>query len=409
MIAFVECCIFFQGTPLYMAPELMSEKPYDHLADLWSLGCIIYETMAGGPPFCANSFIRLVKIIRHQNVPWPSFLSADCISFLQGLLQKDPADRLPWTSILQHPFVRGHLTILNEPAASSPFTHPLSQSQCLAKERQLNNLANRATHLKQPLAAPSLVDISKHAAAAELLTTSQDSVHAILQSDIENVETDAEDAMSLYTANRQQLAPMGSAGLLPPTATGYAFGADLCFVSGNSNLIVTNLNDNFLVQQQMQQSRVWRNKELEKRKLSQNLENFSVRLGGSKGRPSSVQRSLVVGDVKHSVDVKAIHSRESKEISVGATLKEPPQPGLDTSIAKEMAAPNSQRWDSCDEQQNPPIENEEWMAFLQRSMQEVLEGELDSFKQQNLVSFLNKYFSSVFQLFFFKCFFFRPA
>lgn len=44
-------------------------------------------------------------------------------------------------------------------------------------------------------------------------------------------------------------------------------------------------------------------------------------------------------------------------------------------------------WDSCDEYHNPPIENEEWLAFLYRSMQEVLDGEIGSLKQQNLVSF----------------------
>lgn len=66
-----------------MAPELMSEKPYDHQADLWSLGCIIYETLAGEPPFCTTSFIQLVRLIRHEHVKWPSFLTEDCISFLK--------------------------------------------------------------------------------------------------------------------------------------------------------------------------------------------------------------------------------------------------------------------------------------------------------------------------------------
>lgn len=42
-------------------------------------------------------------------------------------------------------------------------------------------------------------------------------------------------------------------------------------------------------------------------------------------------------------------------------------------------------WDSCDSSQSPPIENDEWLAFLYRSMQEVLDGELDSLKQHNLV------------------------
>lgn len=45
-------------------------------------------------------------------------------------------------------------------------------------------------------------------------------------------------------------------------------------------------------------------------------------------------------------------------------------------------------WDSCDESQSPPIENDEWLAFLNRSVQEILDGELDSLKQHNLVSII---------------------
>ncbi len=43
-----------KGTPLYMSPELVEEKPYDHSADLWSLGCILYELHTGAPPFYTN-------------------------------------------------------------------------------------------------------------------------------------------------------------------------------------------------------------------------------------------------------------------------------------------------------------------------------------------------------------------
>lgn len=45
-------------------------------------------------------------------------------------------------------------------------------------------------------------------------------------------------------------------------------------------------------------------------------------------------------------------------------------------------------WDSGipDEYQSPPIENEEWLAFLNRYMQEILDGEIESLKQQNLVT-----------------------
>lgn len=72
-----------KGTPLYMAPELLEEQPYDHLADLWSLGCISYEAMIGQPPFSTTSILHLVKMIKHEDIKLPSFLSSECRSFLQ--------------------------------------------------------------------------------------------------------------------------------------------------------------------------------------------------------------------------------------------------------------------------------------------------------------------------------------
>ena len=39
------------GTPNYMAPEIISGKGYSCLVDLWSLGIVLYEFMAGYVPF----------------------------------------------------------------------------------------------------------------------------------------------------------------------------------------------------------------------------------------------------------------------------------------------------------------------------------------------------------------------
>jgi len=94
-----------KGTPLYMSPELVQEKPYDHNSDLWSVGCILYELFVGTPPFYTNSIFQLVNLICRDTVKWPDNMSPDFQSFLQGLLTKDPNKRLSWPYLLRHPFV----------------------------------------------------------------------------------------------------------------------------------------------------------------------------------------------------------------------------------------------------------------------------------------------------------------
>lgn len=37
------------GTPYYASPEVWQDKPYDHKADIWSLGCVLYEACALKP------------------------------------------------------------------------------------------------------------------------------------------------------------------------------------------------------------------------------------------------------------------------------------------------------------------------------------------------------------------------
>jgi len=95
-----------KGTPLYMSPELVKEQPYDATSDLWSLGVILYELYVGQPPFYTNSIYSLINHIVKDPVKFPSDISKDFKTFLQGLLQKNPSKRLTWPHLLDHPFVR---------------------------------------------------------------------------------------------------------------------------------------------------------------------------------------------------------------------------------------------------------------------------------------------------------------
>ena len=98
-----------KGTPLYMAPELVQEKPYTHTVDLWSLGVILYELFVGKPPFYTTSIYALVKQIVKDPVKFPPSMSPQFRSFLVGLLEKQPEKRLDWPQLLDHPFLEGAL------------------------------------------------------------------------------------------------------------------------------------------------------------------------------------------------------------------------------------------------------------------------------------------------------------
>ncbi|XP_050310188.1 serine/threonine-protein kinase fused isoform X4 [Anthonomus grandis grandis] len=130
-----------KGTPLYMAPELIDELPYDYNADLWSLGCIIYELLMGTPPFCTNSILHLIRKIKTEQIKWPTFLSPECTSFLKGLLQKNPSKRLTWNQILNHSFVKGHI-LISKTTGPMPLTISLSASAQEAKEQQRKDSIN---------------------------------------------------------------------------------------------------------------------------------------------------------------------------------------------------------------------------------------------------------------------------
>eukprot|EP00873_Tetraselmis_striata_P020056 jgi/Tetstr1/440320/TSEL_028657.t1 len=95
-----------KGTPLYMAPELVQEQPYNHTVDLWSLGVILYELYVGQPPFYTNSIYSLIHHIVKDPVKFPTNISQEFRDFLKGLLNKDPKKRLSWPHLLEHPFVR---------------------------------------------------------------------------------------------------------------------------------------------------------------------------------------------------------------------------------------------------------------------------------------------------------------
>ncbi|CAH2086624.1 unnamed protein product [Euphydryas editha] len=228
-----------KGTPLYMAPELIDEKPYDHQADLWSLGCIVYELMAGQPPFCTMSIWQLVRMIRHKPVQWPSFISPEARSFLQGLLHKDPVKRMSWPEILEHPFIAGHVLILPEDKQSdSPFTKPLSCSQQEAKFLQTEKMSKNTKLASKNIKIESEIKAERREHDLRNVRGVVQAMEFVPMSDDDSVRATSAFSVrdSLKTDDEDQSQPI--------TATNAKLLRHEFSVMNNSNLVVCNLEKN---------------------------------------------------------------------------------------------------------------------------------------------------------------------
>src|SRR5688500_14597667 len=85
------------GTPLYMAPEqAAADTGLDHRVDLYALGCVAYEMIAGAPPFTGSvaSLIRAhIALAPPPIVPKRADVPDALVVLLARCLQKDPNDR----------------------------------------------------------------------------------------------------------------------------------------------------------------------------------------------------------------------------------------------------------------------------------------------------------------------------
>jgi len=86
------------GTPLYVAPEVISETYYGRECDTWSLGVVTYFILCGKEPFYASSIGEVYKKIKTANFSFEEQLwngiSQEAKDFISKLLVVDPLKRM---------------------------------------------------------------------------------------------------------------------------------------------------------------------------------------------------------------------------------------------------------------------------------------------------------------------------
>ncbi|XP_014217801.1 serine/threonine-protein kinase fused-like [Copidosoma floridanum] len=383
-----------KGTPLYMAPELIEEIPYDHNVDLWSLGCICFELITGKPPFQTTSMRKLIELIRNEDIKWPENISANLTSFLQGLLQKDPSQRLTWPQLLDHPFVKGRILTIDEDAPRA-LTSPLSASQARAKQQQLQSLASRFTSQSKKLLEKQIKKIhsqvmrkseasgSESSASVDVLLNNL-SLRASLRSDLLAAdyaicETDCPIADEDFNADQQhqiykaaEAPPADNPLLVPPPACCLA-----ALQAANPSLAAEWLLDHANAAAATAGAAACC---LAGKNTCRSESCCCLSAANTSTSPSCLKNLLEeeddevllddVGESKQTTNASSIRLSSERHVD------------LDTNMAERQA--RLKNWTATDLEQ--PIENEEWMVFLQRSMEEMMDGEIDTLLQDNCVS-----------------------
>lgn len=79
------------GSPIYMAPEVITGQAYTSKADIWAIGVILYEMLYGICPFQSNSIGTLILSLKNDHVTFPSTqsVSENTVSLIIKMLDKN--------------------------------------------------------------------------------------------------------------------------------------------------------------------------------------------------------------------------------------------------------------------------------------------------------------------------------
>lgn len=93
------------GTPMYMAPEQFMGHPFDHRVDVYGVGVVLYQVIAGRPPFAGTTESLMYKVINEVPQPASSVGGGAGHALFDGViskaLAKDPGQRFADASALR--------------------------------------------------------------------------------------------------------------------------------------------------------------------------------------------------------------------------------------------------------------------------------------------------------------------
>ncbi|XP_010173095.1 calcium/calmodulin-dependent protein kinase type 1G [Antrostomus carolinensis] len=139
------------GTPGYVAPEVLAQKPYSKAVDCWSIGVITYILLCGYPPFYEETESKLFEKIKEGyyefESPFWDDISESAKDFIRHLLDKNPNTRFTCEEALRHPWINGNTALHRDiyPSVSAQIQKNFAKS----KWKRAFNAAVVVHHMKK--------------------------------------------------------------------------------------------------------------------------------------------------------------------------------------------------------------------------------------------------------------------
>jgi len=120
------------GTLDYLAPEMVNRTGHSVKLDIWSLGVLLYEMLAGRAPFESKQKETLFENIRKLKLKFPMTFPPLAKDLVRRLLRINPEERLSLEELLNHPWMRStpllRPLLLSEPVPAAPAPAPAPSS-----------------------------------------------------------------------------------------------------------------------------------------------------------------------------------------------------------------------------------------------------------------------------------------
>nr|XP_020743151.1 calcium/calmodulin-dependent protein kinase type 1 isoform X1 [Odocoileus virginianus texanus]XP_020743152.1 calcium/calmodulin-dependent protein kinase type 1 isoform X1 [Odocoileus virginianus texanus] len=159
------------GTPGYVAPEVLAQRPYSKAVDCWSIGVIAYILLCGYPPFYdendAKLFEQILKAEYEFDSPYWDDISDSAKDFIRHLMEKDPEKRFTCEQALQHPWIAGD-TALDKNIHQS-VSEQIKKNFAKSKWKQAFNATAVVRHMRKLQLGTSQEGQGQTASRGELL------------------------------------------------------------------------------------------------------------------------------------------------------------------------------------------------------------------------------------------------